>query len=114
MESLNALTEETEEQGAPAVEIGSNRNADAAQAINVDALTEQILKRLNSQLLLRNLAGLGLNQQNNDDSSQDLDLEFNERRIGKEKGWRSTLEKDPDKVIKHVIKHRSRNRLTKI
>ena len=100
--SLNLRTEETEEQALAAG--GSSASVQDSSTINIEALTEQIMKRLNAQLALRNLAGLEQNQQDDDDSSQDLDLDFNERRVGKEKGWRAKMEKDPDKVIKHVIK----------
>ena len=107
MESLNVNTEELDKSESPdntdnSRKVGDRRSTPTAN-VDMDALAARIVKQLNGGYLLKNLAGLGLSQSRND-SSPDLDLDMDLKRIGKEKGWRSKMEKDPDKVIKNVIK----------
>ena len=106
LESLNVNTEQLDDAGAQ-----NNAQSDSKEDksglstgnVDMDALAEELMKRFNGKFILRNLAGLGTKQMEMD-SSPELDLDFDDRRIPKQKGWRSKLEKDPDKVIKTCIK----------
>ena len=109
MDSLNVNTEQLDDaESSGNGNNGGNQNESeqgkAPTNVDMDALAAELMKRLNGKFILRNLADLGANQMAVD-SSPDLDLEFNERRISKQKGWRSKLEKDVDKLFKALIRN---------